>query len=649
MKRLHVQIATTIILGLSLLFNACSEDPVAPPKPPIVEKNIISIADLKAKWVDADITIAEEVYIKGVVTLTPDKNNIPDFVTYIQDGTGGIAITLDSKSKGTLEQGMEITVGGTNIPLKKFNGLLQFGNLTLETGYLSGEKKEVTPRVVTIADILDQKYIGELVEIKNVEFEKAGTFSGNNNLTDCTSKAVVYSRPAATFSAEALPAGNGSFIGVVSIFNTPQLLVRNPEELKMTGERCGGTTTPDQNTTDVCGDTNSPQTTIVEMFNDVVLDQSFAKTGWRNVIVQGDRNWTGKSYDNNMYVQATAHNANEGTYETWLITPPLDVDNAASKVVRFKTAKAFWKESTTFEVFVLKCENGVTKQTKLNPVLPTSSSADHEFISSGDIDLSTYSGNVHIGFKYVAQGGSSNSTSWRIDDFEFNNTATSVNITSSAVTSVVSKGSYVYNITTQVTNGVGATAISATGLPAWANLTDNGDGTATISGTAPEVTADETHNIEVKAVNNGVEATQSFSLTVKVPSTEPDGSKEFPYTVALAIAKQNESAKFVSGYIVGIVKNGVQKYTGVSDALFEKPFDSSTNVFIADTPTETDPMKCINVKLNDNPSAVPTMRNMVNLKDNEENKGKILIVEGDLKQAYSALPGMRNIKSFELK
>ncbi len=510
----------TALTGLVLLFNACSEDPVAPPVPVPVQKPITTIADLKAKWVDADITIAEEVYIKGIVTLTPAKKNITDFVTYIQDETGGIAITLENAYYNRLEEGMEITVGGTGIMLKKFNGLFQFGNLKLETGYLSGTGKEVKPRLVTIADILDKKYTGELVELKNVQFEKSGTFngtSGNNTLTDCTSKATVYTRSQATFAADALPAGNGSFIGVVSIFNTPQLLVRNPAELNMTGDRCGGVTPPDNNSTNVCGDTNAAQVSLVEMFNDAVVNQSYTKAGWRNVIVKGDRNWTGKDFSGNNYVQATAHNAPAGTYETWLITPPLDVTNATNKVVKFKTAQAYWKATTSFEVFVLKCESGSTTQTKLNPILPTDKSTNYEFVSSGDIDLSAYSGIVHIGFRYVAEGGASNSTTWCIDDFEFNNTATTVNITSSAVTSVAGKGSYVYNITTQVVNAKGNTVISATGLPVWATFTDNGDGTASITGTAPEVTADENSDIVITAVNNGVEAKQSFTLTVKAP------------------------------------------------------------------------------------------------------------------------------------
>lgn len=559
---LRVFRVASLLLGLTLLFNACSEDPVAPPVPPIappLDKEITTIADLKAKWVSEDITIAEETYIKGVVTLTPEKQNITNFVTYIQDATGGIAITLDNDSQGILEVGMEITVGGEGIKLSKFNGLFQFGILKLETGYLQGTK-EVAPREVTITDILDKKYTGELVMIKNVEFAKAGVFSGNNTLTDCTSSATVYTRSQATFAGEALPTGNGTFIGVVSIFNNPQLLVRNPAELQMTGERCSAGTTPDNNSTNVCGDNSALQSSVFEAFNGAVANQSYANTGWRNVIVQGDRNWSGKEFEGNKYVQATGHNAAAGTYESWLITPPLDVTNAASKIARFKTAQAFWRETTTFEVFVLKCEGDATTQTKLNPTLATQSTTQYEFVSSGDIDLSSYSGIVHIGFKYVGLGGASNSTTWCIDDFEFNNTVTTVSITSTAVTSVASGAEYKYDVTTQVINASGVTTITVTGLPSWASYTDNGDGTASITGTAPEVTEDESYNVVITATNNNVEAQQSYTLILRAPGEEgsnlvTNGGFE-DWTDALPVGWQNATYNFNITKETSIVHSG---------------------------------------------------------------------------------------------
>lgn len=643
------------LLGLSLLFNACSEDPVAPPVAPPVVKPITTIADLKSKWQGEDITIADEVYIEGVVTLTPEFKNVTDFVTYIQDETGGIALTLDKTAQAILQRGMKIVVGGSNIPLKVFNGLHQFGNIKFEDGYIQARDVEVTPRVVTLQDVLDKKYIGELVEIKNVEFEKDGTFNGangNNTLTDCTLRATVYTRSQATFAGEALPKGNGSFVGVISIFNTPQLLVVEPSLLKMDGTRCSTPEEPggNENSTDVCGDKNSALTSVLQPFEQGEKETAFSATGWRNFSVQGERTWMIKEFGTNKYIQATGHNGTASTYEMWLITPPLDVTNAASKVATFKTAKQYWMASTVFEVYALQCVNGKTIQTKLNPTLATETSADNTFIPSGDIDLSSFNGIVHIGFKYIGEGGASKSTSWRIDDFEFNNTATTVTFSSNPVSSVAGGSDYKYSIATQVVNPVGNTSISATGLPAWASLTDNGDGTALISGTAPEVTEDQTSEVVITATNNAVSKTQSYTLTVKAPGAggDSDGTSGAPYTVAQAIAKQGETQKFVKGFIVGIVKNGVSTYSGTGDAIFNGTFDSSTNVFIADNPNEEDPLKCINVKLNDSPSSVPTMRNEVNLKDHPENKGKVLIVEGDLKASYTKLHGIRSIKSYKL-
>jgi hypothetical protein len=126
---------------------------------------------------------------------------------------------------------------------------------------------------------------------------------------------------------------------------------------------------------------------------------------------------------------------------------------------------------------------------------------------------------VFIGFRYQGQGGTSNSTTWCIDDIEFNNTATHVNFESTAVTSVPSQGEYVYNISVKVVNPVGATSITASGLPSWVTFTDNGDGTATLEGSAPEVTEDEVSAITLTATNNGISATQAFNLTVKIPGS----------------------------------------------------------------------------------------------------------------------------------
>ena len=270
---------------------------------------------------------------------------------------------------------------------------------------------------------------------------------------------------------------------------------------------------------EVCGDQTTVPQGYVYDFQNVVANQDFAEAGWQNVAIEGNRKWQGKDYQGNKYIQATAHGATANhIQEAWVISPAFDVTSATVKMASFETAQAYWKEDTKFEVYVLQCKDGKTVKTQVTPsALATSSTKDYEFVP-GTVDLSSFTGKVFIGFRYSGMGGSQLSTTWCVDNFAFGvapSTETKVTITSAAVTSVTTGEAYSYAVKTTVVNANGNTVISATGLPAWASLVDNGDGTATISGTAPAT--EETSNIVVKATNNNITAEQTYTLTVVKP------------------------------------------------------------------------------------------------------------------------------------
>ena len=141
--------------------------------------------------------------------------------------------------------------------------------------------------------------------------------------------------------------------------------------------------------------------------------------GWSDIIVAGDRNWIGKEFSGNTYAQATGYNSELDEMETWMITPLVD-NTAGKKVLKFKSAMAHWQHTSNdpLEVYVSTDFTGdnfeTATWTKLNPVLPTSSNADYEWVESGDVDLSAYTGNVAVAFKY--KGSNTESTSIAIDD-----------------------------------------------------------------------------------------------------------------------------------------------------------------------------------------------------------------------------------------
>ncbi len=158
--------------------------------------------------------------------------------------------------------------------------------------------------------------------------------------------------------------------------------------------------------------------------------------GWTHEIVSpadDDRTWQSKTFTNSStgvtekYIQATAHDSSDKnagkTYELWMISPALNVKDAANKVFSFYSEGAYWQSTSSLEVYILnEPKSTASSKEKLNPVLATSTNPGGNFkgwVASGDISLEGKGDIVYIGFRYVAQGGNSNSTTYCIDDFAF--------------------------------------------------------------------------------------------------------------------------------------------------------------------------------------------------------------------------------------
>lgn len=161
-------------------------------------------------------------------------------------------------------------------------------------------------------------------------------------------------------------------------------------------------------------------TSYFQDFNNVVANANINLEGWTLKSVKGDRNWQGNSFDDNGYAQATAHNGTAAEYEYWMISPAFNVKEATQKTVSFKASQQYWQNTTTFEVYAMKSTDVAGEKRQITTAnLPVESSPSATFIPSGDVDLSTDGDEIYIGFRYVALGGASNSTTIRIDDFSF--------------------------------------------------------------------------------------------------------------------------------------------------------------------------------------------------------------------------------------
>jgi hypothetical protein len=158
-------------------------------------------------------------------------------------------------------------------------------------------------------------------------------------------------------------------------------------------------------------------TSINEDFESQYNDEDIVLSDWLNEATVGSRLWRAKEFSDNVYAQATSFNSSEDN-ECWLITPLIDLDAMESPKLTFESSKAYWVHDG-LEVFVSTDFNGVNipgaSWIKLDPILAGETDPDHEWIFSGVIDLSAYSGSGYIAFKYTGNG-TSGTTSYRIDN-----------------------------------------------------------------------------------------------------------------------------------------------------------------------------------------------------------------------------------------
>jgi hypothetical protein len=94
---------------------------------------------------------------------------------------------------------------------------------------------------------------------------------------------------------------------------------------------------------------------------------------------------------------------------------------------------------------------------------------------------------------------------------------------STAVISVTAGTSYSYTVATNDPDTGDTRTITATTLPSWLTLTDNGNGTATLAGT-PQTANVGNHNVVLRVADAaGASATQSFTVNVAAAAAPPSG------------------------------------------------------------------------------------------------------------------------------
>lgn len=428
MKNILLKISSIAIVLLFLVgMNSCVKDEFdTPPVQDFPVGDVVSVSDIVALSLTVEVSdairITEDKSMFGLVTMSEKDGNFYKQVAF-EDVTGGIMLEFLSSTSLNVGDSIQVNLNGARV--YNYNKLPQIDSLevTYNIKKISAGNKFI-PQEVSVADLITNinSYTGRVVKVNNVQFTNAELGNNfaetqvttNRDIEDCTDASIIVRTSGySTFASKIVPNGNGSLIGFVSRFgDLVQIAIREYAEVDMEGDRCDDEP--------VGGGPVDPVDEINETFEGAVDYADIAITGWTLLNVQGDRNWQGKTYNSGAekYVQATGYNSGLAAMETWLITPP--VTNIGTKKLSLKTAKSFWTHTSGNPMTVLVSEDfdgenfETANWTEISPVIAGEADADNTWIESGDYDLSAFSGNAAIAFKYLGSG--TESTSYRLDD-----------------------------------------------------------------------------------------------------------------------------------------------------------------------------------------------------------------------------------------
>lgn len=138
------------------------------------------------------------------------------------------------------------------------------------------------------------------------------------------------------------------------------------------------------------------------------IDETFntaLPADWTQVQVAGNKKWLWKEFSGNGYASMSGYGGT-APFDQWFITPAIDMSKVENKVLTFDNqGNSYGSTTAEMEVYVMSSADPskatLTKIEYTKATLPESGFS--AWVSSGNIDLSAFTGVIHIGFRYTAQ------------------------------------------------------------------------------------------------------------------------------------------------------------------------------------------------------------------------------------------------------
>lgn len=420
-----------IIFSLVVLGSCANDDAKIPElncnQPDIpVNKTVTEITDVTAK------IVAQYVYddvIEGYVVSSDENGNFFKTISFQTLATAttpavGFSVPVDATNLYVdYRLGNKVYVKLKNQYTDLYYGGLRIGGLYVNAfnqggvGRLSQNdykkvlfpsctnvKEEQLVRSISLDEINDS-HLNTLIELSDVQFtepaigryyfEETNNVGGatNWNLVDKKGNQIIFRTSSfADFSKSIVPGGSGKVRGVLTKFdNDYQLMARKETDINITGNR------------------NIPF--FVQDFQSVSDGTNLSLPGWSNIREKGAIFWKGGITSTNGYAEFLITGTKVASNIVWLISPKIDMDLHTNETLSFRTAQHHLDVDSplnTLEVYISKNFDGVNikplEWTRLAAKIPNQATPWNEFVGSGAIDLSGYTGKINIAFKYIGSG-----------------------------------------------------------------------------------------------------------------------------------------------------------------------------------------------------------------------------------------------------
>lgn len=374
----------------------------------------------------APIIITQDQVLKAVITGNDESGNIFKKI-YLQDETGAIEMEVDQSSVyNYYPVGQTVYIDLNGLSISVFGGEQQLGH---PEGYLfrtpwedfkkhvSKDKWENLDKIkpivlddISIVNAAPNEYKFKLVQFIGVTFKNGGkgifapeTDYGEEYITDSHGNTIMIRTSSyANFAGNGLPEGKGNITGILGRYNgTWQLTLRTANDVSdFTGSNEEGGNEG--------GETPSGETKTI-------LEETFASNQGSFTIEDkelGGLSYVWKHDSSYGYMKGSAYNGSNVAAESWLISPEIDLTNATSINLTFDHAINKVSVAPDLNQTLAIAESGTNNWEKITGfTYPAGNSWD--FVSSGNIDLSAYSGKkIKIAFQY--KGTTESSGTWEV-------------------------------------------------------------------------------------------------------------------------------------------------------------------------------------------------------------------------------------------